>query len=172
MHYDNFPWQVGSVLIAGVFVFWGLLINSAFNDPVLISAAIAVVVLMSSWLLYADHNRQIYMCKLHRMHQIERELDLWQHRGWVQVLPQSNLIYRTFGIRGHRLNEVIFAVASLGTIVVGTIKNGWNWFYMLPIGLWVIALAFMRWNQKRFRAHMAKIRELDSQNSVPSTPEG
>ncbi len=82
MHYDNFSWQVGSVLIAGVFVFWGFLSDPNVEANLIIASSILISILMSAWMLYSDHNRQIFLCKLHRLYEIENLLGLKQHLRW------------------------------------------------------------------------------------------
>src|SRR5439155_22571323 len=57
LHYDAFRWQAGSILIAGVFVFWGFLLSRipppstrAFGV-----ASLMVMALMTIWILFAQH---------------------------------------------------------------------------------------------------------------------
>lgn len=77
-HYDSFRWQAGSLLIAGVFVFWGLLISTSppATPKIVGLAGILVSFLMTIWVLFAHHYRQIYLCKLHRIHELEKDLFL------------------------------------------------------------------------------------------------
>jgi len=38
LHHDALPWQIGGLLIAGVFVFWGFLLDKLL-DPNIVAAA-------------------------------------------------------------------------------------------------------------------------------------
>ena len=52
LHYDTFSWQVGTVLVAAVFVFLGFLLQPDVTDPRLFAAgSILVSILMSAWIL-------------------------------------------------------------------------------------------------------------------------
>jgi hypothetical protein len=57
MHYDNFSWQVGAVLIAGAFVFWGFLIDRNVEPVPFVVGSVLVAILMSLWMMYSSHNR-------------------------------------------------------------------------------------------------------------------
>ena len=80
LHYDNFSWQVGAVIVVGVFVFWGLLIDKQPDAGVLLVANLLISLFMSIWLLYTEHNRQFYLFKIHRLHELEQKLGMSQHR--------------------------------------------------------------------------------------------
>lgn len=132
LHYDNFPWQVGALLIAGVFVFWGLVIDSSAKWEILGPASLLVSLLMSVWILYAHHNRQIYLCKLDRARELERELGMEQHRRfkWNESTERK---YKVFGLKGHYLDLVIFALASVGGPLLGYLKEGPNLWLLPPV---------------------------------------
>jgi hypothetical protein len=51
LHNDNFPWQIGSILIAGTFVFWGLLLDKQPNPQTLGTASLLISILLSVWIL-------------------------------------------------------------------------------------------------------------------------
>src|SRR5882762_5798658 len=112
LHYDAFSWQVGSVLVAGVFVFWGFLLQEAPDDALFVASGLLVTVIMSAWALYADHNRQIYLQKLDRLHDIELRLGFKQHVLWLTGY------YRTFGPKGHVLYLAIYFVMCIGAPVI------------------------------------------------------
>lgn len=107
LHYDAFRWQAGSFLIAGVFIFWGLLVQRSTDPDVVASGSVLVTGLMSIWLLFAHHYRQIYLAKLNRIHEIETELGMEQHRRFV---AQDGLgsRYRTYGPSGHHLDIGVY----------------------------------------------------------------
>jgi len=55
LHNDNFPWQIGGILIAGTFVFWGLLLDRQPNPAAYGVGSLMVSLLMSTWIMYAHH---------------------------------------------------------------------------------------------------------------------
>ena len=71
LQYDGFRWQAGSFLIAGVFVYWGFLIQADSAALLAGLSSLLVAALMSCWLLFAMHYRQLYLQKLHRIQEIE-----------------------------------------------------------------------------------------------------
>ena len=88
LHYDSFTWQVGAVLIAGVFVFWGFALTCQASLAQMLFANLAICSLMSCWLLYAAHNRQIYLYKLHRIWELEDVLKMEQYRRFLGGIPR------------------------------------------------------------------------------------
>ncbi len=148
MHYDNFSWQVGSILIAGVFVFWGFLSNSAVDKNLIIGSSILVSILMSAWLLYTAHNRQIYLCKLHRLYEIEEILGLKQHLRWKKGKSDGEPYYRTFGFSGHALNGIIYTITSLGAPFLAYIQDKKSYALLIPILIVTVVLLWSRSNEK------------------------
>ena len=123
LHYDNFAWQVGSVLIAGVFVYWGFIVS---NPPVLLltlTSNMLICFLMSIWLLYAGHNRQIYMYKLHRIHELEKILGMRQHRRFKDWDENEKKVYFLDKPVGHYLDYGIYIIVSLGGLIPAVIHN-------------------------------------------------
>lgn len=156
MHYDNFSWQVGAILIAGVFVSWGFIVGESLPVKALILISTGTTLLMSLWLLYCNHNRQIYLCKLHRIHQIEELLGMEQHIGWVSrngAKPK----YRSFGVPGHILNERIFLLASLGTISIAISSSSFDLLFVLPATISIFATVYTRWNDRRLKNHLRSL---------------
>lgn len=162
IHFDSYSWAVGSVLIAGVFVFWGFLLGMNLDPQghpyFLIIATTLVNLIISLWMLYADHNRQIVLSKLHRIHQIEEKLGMKQHLGWVDHKGNKR-IYRTFGLKGHIIDLIIFLLTSLGTPFIGIlISNGtWNWGWAIPISISLLTFIFVRLNEFRIKKHLKSI---------------
>lgn len=115
IHYDDFTWKVGTVLIASVFIFWGFLLDKKPDLDLMCLANLLVCVTLSVWALYAAHNRQIYRYKVHRLHELELLLGMAQHLRFVGASP----VYRTTGPRGHWLNNVTYAIAALGGALLG-----------------------------------------------------
>jgi len=166
MHYDNFSWQVGAVLIAGAFIFWGFLIDKNIEPVSFVAGSILVAGLMSFWMMYSNHNRQIYLCKLHRLHEIERILGFQQHRRWTVEGNNNQPLYRTFGLQGHTLDFLIYVVSSLGAPIISVVKSKefdlWLW---LPILLMIIVvLLWTSRNVHNLKAHLKRcIREEDTE---------
>jgi hypothetical protein len=157
LHYDNFSWQVGAVLIAGTFVFWGFLLDKTIQSPSLfIIASFLVASLMSIWMLYAHHNRQIYLSKLHRIHEIEDLLGLEQHRRWNVVDSEDKFIYRSFGPRGHHLDALIYSITSLGAPLIGLFKIGPNPYLILPLALVFGILVWVWRNECALKKHLRR----------------
>ena len=154
LHYDAFSWQVGSVLLAGVFVFWGFLLQAQPSGALFAVSGLLVTLIMSTWALYADHNRQIYLQKLDRLHEIERELGLKQHLRWISG------DCRTFGPKGHTLDFAVYVVSCLGGPLI-------QWLLgdpaILTSATSVLAVLFIRaWilrNERRLKRHREGRRE-------------
>ena len=72
LQYDGFRWQAGSLLIAGAFVFLGLLSTAADQSPKASIGSLIVTGVMSIWILYAQHYRQLYLFKLDRIYSSSR----------------------------------------------------------------------------------------------------
>jgi len=156
LHYDNFPWQVGTLLVAGVFVFWGLLLSQTENADLLLVglASFLVSILMSLWLLYVAHARQIYLAKLDRIQEIERILGMEQHRRFVKG-ESAQKHYRIFGVMGHRLNVGIYFIACLGGPLLGCVQSGYS-PWLIPAALLPFAISAWRVvNDHRFSKTMA-----------------
>ncbi len=115
IHYDDFTWKVGTVLIASVFIFWGFLLDKNPDLDRMCLANLLVCITLSVWALYAAHNRQIYRYKVHRLHELELLLGMAQHLRFVGAEP----VYRTTGPRGHWLNNATYVIASLGGALLG-----------------------------------------------------
>jgi hypothetical protein len=117
LHYDAFRWQAGSFLIAGVFIFWGLLLQQPTPGDVAGIASLLVTGLMSTWLLFAHHYRQIYLCKLHRLDELEDQLGMKQH------LRFKTREYDARGPRGHVLDVVVYLLIIAGTPALGIARK-------------------------------------------------
>jgi|GEM_PF-1259936 len=178
IHYDNYSWNVGAVVIAGVFVFWGFLLNQEVTFGAFAGGSFLVAALMSLWLLYAHHNRQLYLCKFHRLHEIEKDLGFWQHRRFREETDDTpaspgpprrtilgrvrdsfqkrDTIYTSFGPRGHQLDWAIYVVTSLGAPVMGMLRS-WScvWYslgsaicFLLLLGLVTLVVAWTVHNER------------------------
>ncbi|MBA7479678.1 hypothetical protein ES707_15114 [subsurface metagenome] len=151
LHNDNFPWQIGSILIAGSFIFWGLLIDKSVSSQIFGITTLPVTLLLSIWILYAHHYRQTYRCKLHRMWEIEDQLGMKSHVRW------RDGIYKTFGPRGHNMGILIYGVTCLVAPTIGFFKIGFSLWLMLPIPVIVVTLILIGINEKKISALLAKL---------------
>ena len=140
---DNFPWQIGSILIAGTFVFWGLLLDKHPEPKILGISSALVTVLLSVWILYAHHYRQTYLCKLHRLNEIESILGMNSHTRWAKK------IYRTFGPGGHNMNVFIYCTVCLGAPLIEVFKVGISWWLTLPLPIIVIVIVWININERQ-----------------------
>ena len=150
LHYDSFRWQAGSLLIAGVFVFWGLLISTSppACTKTIGCAGILVSILMSIWALFAHHYRQIYLYKLHRMHQLEKDLSFEQHRRFLKG-GVENRQYKVFGPKGHNLDLAIYICSSIGGSFVDWMKTGFDLWLMAPVPIVVLVTVCVLVNEHR-----------------------
>ena len=130
MHYDNFTWQVGAVLIAGIFVYWGFIVSNPPGLTSVLLGNLTICLLMSCWHLYAGHNRQIYMFKLHRIYELEAQLGLLQHRRFREW-PDKERVYVLNQPTGHYIDDAIYVIVSFGGLLpslFGICTRGWKWF--------------------------------------------
>lgn len=118
LHYDSFRWQSGSLIVAGSFVFWGFVLQSKISESeiAMATANIVVTTLMTIWVLFAYHYRQLYLCKLQRVRFLEGELGFVQHRRFANG-SDSRTKYNIRGPRGHILDLALYALTSLTGIV-------------------------------------------------------
>jgi hypothetical protein len=92
-----------------------------------LAASMLVTSLMSLWALYGSHNRQIMLCKLHRIHELEVIFGMQQNIRWAEESGTPPLKYRTFGPHGYELDAAIYFVVSLGMPVIWLVKLGCSW---------------------------------------------
>lgn len=118
LHYDNFSWQVGAVLIAGAFVYWGFLLDSSPKLLVVNIGNLLITIVMSIWILYCSHNQEIYLYKLHRIRQLERKLGMFQHLRFREEEDIKERYIRN-GVKGHHLNYLLYITVTIGSLVFG-----------------------------------------------------
>ncbi len=154
LHHDSLPWQVGGLLIAGVFVFWGLMLDRSPTSDSVVAASLLVTALMSAWMLYAHQVRQIYLCKLDRIREIERQLGMEQHRRFIKS-EKTIWHYRYFGPSGFQLNLAIYTFTSLGGLILGYTQAGWDklsTLSILPVALFLSVFIWVLINEHRIKA--------------------
>jgi hypothetical protein len=122
LHYDNYSWQVGAVLFAGVFVYWGFLIDKDPGLGISLVGDFFIVLILSIWVLYVEHNRQIALFKLHRARELERLLKMSQHQRF------HTGYYHLNSPRGHHLDFIIYVFIAAGGPTLSVIKHhSENW---------------------------------------------
>jgi hypothetical protein len=158
LHYDAFRWQAGSILIAGVFVFWGFLLTAHFTnwETGFGLSSLVVAALMSIWLLFAQLYRHIYLYKLHRIGQLEATLGFCQHRRFVAE-KGSQPEYIVFGPKGHSLDRVMYCGTSLGTSFLGVITHGFSIWLLAPLPITLGVLLWVLINDRRTTSRIKRL---------------
>lgn len=101
--YDSYRWQSGSLLIAGAFVFLGLL-ASAPTDEMIDFGAFIVAFVMSLWLLYSQHHRNLFLFKLDRVAELEAQMGGEQNLRFRGAGAKQ---YRRVGPAGHHMDRIM-----------------------------------------------------------------
>ncbi|MGB8510157.1 MAG: hypothetical protein WCD76_17390 [Pyrinomonadaceae bacterium] len=100
-HYDSLNWQIGSILIAGVTVLTGLVINKdtimlmRANKPLGFSIAAGVVffsgVILYTWLQWFTRHRDLYNFRNEVLHRVEQRLHMYHFLKVAHInLPQND----------------------------------------------------------------------------------
>jgi hypothetical protein len=154
LHFTAFRWQGGSFLSTGVFVFWGLLIQQKLPAFTIGMSTLLVSALMSVWILFSHQARQIYLAKLHRIHELERDMNMRQNLrfGFVARGFDPATRYRTFGPRGYELDLAVCVVTSIGGPLLGWARNGLSAWLILPLPLVVGVLIWVHRNDQAMLA--------------------
>ena len=120
---DNFPWQVGAVLMVAATILWGVVLIGNVDANSTSIGLWLVSLIFSVWYLYANHNRQIYLMMLRTLAEIESEFGMeFNRRFWkTEDLknPELNLAPTRYEYvlrfpRGHQLNCAFYILGSLG----------------------------------------------------------
>ncbi len=152
IHQDNFAWQVGSILIASSLIFWGLIFEQEKpKEPHLIFSSWIEIALMSIWILYAHHNRQIYLWKLRRIREIESSLGMKSNLNWVEKNQKNKFIYRVFPPKGNMLNLAIYVLISIGSVVIPWIEFGFKCWQIFATGLIILVTIIVLINEIRIK---------------------
>jgi hypothetical protein len=160
LHYDNFTWHVGAVLLAGVFVFWGFLLD---KQPGAGQVAVGITLLnliLAAWQAYASHNRQIYKYKVHRLQELEAMLKMQQHTRFGAV-GGSSPAYPLTRVRGNLTERFIYVVGSMGSLLLSFSAIPWNawakWHLVLLASNVVVVIA---------TNHIAKLIGADTERAL------
>lgn len=155
LHNDNFPWQIGTILVAGTFILWGILIEnpaSEMNLRIFGVASLLVTILLSAWIIFYHHYRQAMLYKLDRLQEIERELGMDSHLRWV-FQGQTKPKYKNFGPSGHAIAIFVYCITALGAPLIGFLKNDFRvslWF-VCPLVVVVITIGVFWCIEKRLK---------------------
>lgn len=162
-HYDGFRWQAGSMLMAGAFVFLGLLSTNGSGSGTLALGSSIVAVVLSCWILFAHHYRQLYMFKVDRIVELETVMGAEQNRRFN---PPSNptKVYPRFGPRGHTLDLVVYIVMGLGGPGLATARDGWSAWLIPAVVIVIITAAVVVVNDRRLLRWLA-----ENRTQTPST---
>ena len=147
LQYDGFRWQAGSFLIAGVFVYWGFLIQSSARTVLIGVSSLLVGLLMSCWILFANHYRQLYLQKLHRMHEIELKLGMEQHLRFTGKAP-SGVRYGSEGIKVHNIDLIVYAITTLGGSLLAWIRSGFSGWDLAVVPLVAVVIWHVQKNER------------------------
>lgn len=161
-HYDGFRWQAGSILVAGAFIFLGLLSTGSGNSRAYIIGSILVVVILSAWILFAYHYRQLYLFKIDRIIELEFEMGAEQNRRFH---PNMGTVkqYPKIGPRGHNLDLVIYCAMSLAGPGLALVNGAWTAWQLLPIAMTLATALTIQVNDRRLRRWL-------SANRTPQLP--
>jgi hypothetical protein len=169
LHYDSFKWSAGSMLIAGVFLFWGVLFASESAQELFAPASCLVALVMTVWILYASHYRQLYLLKLHRIREIEEALGMHANRRFVYGTDDTGPRYATHGLSGHTLDLCLYSLVSLGGAVLSMFREGLEWWQLLPVIVTLFGLVTYLRQEQRTAATLGALASL---TTTPSAPNG
>jgi hypothetical protein len=98
-HYDSLNWQIGSILIAGVIVLTGLVVNKDIVVTMQQSHMTAWTLILSipvfsafvliTWWLWFRRHRDLYNLRNEVLHRLERELGMYHFLRVVEADPKS-----------------------------------------------------------------------------------
>lgn len=158
LHYDSFRWSAGSFLIAGVFLFWGSLLSGG-SPNLFAPATVLVTCVMTGWIYYAHHYRQLYLCKLDRLQELEEQLGMASHLRFVDA--SGDPTYRSFGPRGHTIDLAVYVSVSLGGPLLWFAREGFSVVQLLAALAVAGACIHVRHNERLIQ------RQLDEHGSGP-----
>jgi hypothetical protein len=139
LHYDNFTWQVGSILIAAVFIYWGFLLDKQPDLYRSVCGNLLICLMLSIWLLYATYNRTILLFKLHRIAELEVILGMEQHRRFRKTYDGKQ-VYPVNQPKGHYLDMAVYVFGSIGgpVLTFAVPFHNWDCVQFLSLGVIII----------------------------------
>lgn len=166
LHYDSFRWSAGSMLIAGVFLFWGVVFTNESTEELFPPASIVVALIMTVWILYASHYRQLYLLKLHRIQEIEATLGLEANRRFKSNNGKKPE-YRSIGIRGHDLDVILYVLVATSGSFLAISRQGTRLWQLIPGIIAAIATGVVFYQEARIKT---TIRQLPIEPKSGSEP--
>ncbi len=159
LQYGSFRWQSGGLLIAGAFVVLGFLTSPNITSRSLFVASLVVTIVMSIWILYAQHNRQLCLYKIDRLLELEFEMGAEQHRRFNrgQALGKH---YPVIGIRGHYLDAILYASISFGGPLLAAAGGKWSLLLGIPIALVPVVLIAIYCQERKTMKWLAEHRSV------------
>ncbi len=141
LQYDAFRWASGGLLVAGAFVFLGLLARPDTKPGALFAGSLIISIVIAIWLLYAEHYRLLYLFKIDRIVELEQEMDAEQHRRFHSVKGLKS--YPTLRPKGHNLDRALYAFISLGGPAFAFATGQLSLRYWLPIAITATVLLYV-----------------------------
>jgi len=121
---DTIGWQISAILIAAVLVAFGRLIDlfSTANSNIAIIIIFFINLFLSFWILLFLGQHQVWLMKLYRVREIEKELGLKSNYYWELGRNGGKKgKYRTYGISGINLSIILFCILVLSSIIFGVL---------------------------------------------------
>ena len=107
IHYDTLNWQIGSILIAGIFITFGIMGNNLSSYPILSAISLFVLIV---WNRFYFRHKAIQNTKFRRLHEIEIFLEFKQHLN-VEKSDAQNLQQGLHG--GNLIHILTFCIPAI-----------------------------------------------------------
>lgn len=146
------------MLIAGVFLFWGVVFTNNSAEDLFAPASVIVALVISVWILYASHYRQLYLLKLHRIREIEAKLGMEANRRFMSR-DQEAPVYRVAGLRGHNLDLLLYVLIAISGAILAAFRQGLEWWQLLPL---IIAALVSGVVLRQERSSIAEVKKLEA----------
>ena len=166
-HFDSFRWQSGALLIASSLVLWGLVLKDDVCSQTVGITGIFVTALLSIWILFAHHYRQLYMSKSFRIHQIESSLGMLLNRN-LGFLGRGNIVIAIYGPRGHNLDLFVYVIVSIFGSIWSCINSGFSVWIVTPLPIIAVTLFLVLRNEKKMRNLYKCLMEPNPNNRISS----
>jgi hypothetical protein len=146
------------------FVFLGLLAREG-DRATFAMGSLLISLVMSIWILFAHHYRQIYMFKLDRLLELEAVMDAEQNRRFHDGLASKR--YRTEGPAGHNLDLSIYVTVSLAAPSLALAAATATWWLLIPVAVTTATAARVLRNEHRVNRALTDGRNLDALKARP-----
>jgi hypothetical protein len=170
LHYDSFRWQAGSLLIAGAFVFLGFLASGDASVAVYAVASAVAAGVMTVWILFSHHHRQLYLLKIDRLVELEREMGAEQHRRFNSHGGTARR-YKSRGPAGHNLDLAVYLLTSLAAPALAVAKGRASWWLAFSVLITVAGFVYVRRNETLIQRELRQER-FDPTRPLPAEGDG